>query len=139
GYTVTVCVFATLPVAWIGAAQSFGQSMVVALGAAGVVVAMLVWAVPRDRIAVGAAAIVASAASGVGVAAFLPAPVDVHLAYGAVTCGCVAFFAIIGLVVGRIWCRGRLRVAAGWGFPSAVALAMAAPAVYVAGQLISLA
>src|SRR5699024_2449810 len=123
------CVFATLPVAWIGAAQSFGRSAVVALGAAGVIIAILVWAVPRDRIMVGAAAITASAGAGVGVAAVVPAPIDVNLVFGAITAAGVAFFGIIGLIVGRNWCRGRLRVAAGWGFPSAVALAMAAPPV----------
>src|SRR5699024_6213941 len=85
GYTVTLCVFATLPVAWIGAAQSFGRSAVVALGAAGVVIAMLVWAVPRDRIMVGVAAIIASAGAGVGVAAVVPAPIDVNLVFGAIT------------------------------------------------------
>lgn len=139
GYTVTLCMFATLPVAWIAATQTFGRSVVVALGAAGIVVAMLVWAVPKDRYAVGVAAVLAASLAGVGVAPIVPTPIDVNPVFGAVTAGCVAFFAIIGLVVGRNWCRGRLRVAEGWGFPSAIALAMAAPVVYVAGQLISLA
>ena len=139
GYTVTLCMFATLPVAWLAATQSFGRSIVVALGAVGVVVAMLVWAVPKDRFLVGVAAVLAAGLAGIGVAVVVPTVINVNLAFAAVTSGCAAFFAIIGLVVGRNWCRGRLRVADGWGFPSAIALAIAGPVVYVAGQLVSLA
>src|SRR5699024_12687404 len=68
GYTVTLCMFATLPVAWLAATQSFGRSIVVALGAVGVVVAMLVWAVPKDRFLVGVAAVLAAGLAGIGLA-----------------------------------------------------------------------
>lgn len=139
GYTVTLCVLVTLPTAWIGAAQSFGHHTVIALGAAGVAVAMAVWAIPRHRVVVGAIAMALAALSGVAVAMLMQTITPASLVYGAATSASSAFFAITGLVVGRNWCQGRLRVSAGWGFPSATALALAAPAIYVAGQLISLA
>lgn len=135
GYTVTLCVLVTLPVGWIGAAQSAGRAIVVLLGALGVAIAMGVWAIPRDRVIVGAASVAAAAGGGAGVAVLLPSLADVGPAYGAVSSAGAAFFAITGIVVGRSWCQGRLRVETGWGFPAAMALTLSAPVVFIAGQL----
>ena len=48
-----------------------------------------------------------------------------------------ALFAILGQVLARAWSQGRVHASAGWGFPGAMAIAMAGPIVYLAGQLVT--
>jgi hypothetical protein len=47
-----------------------------------------------------------------------------------------ALFAILGQLLGRSWSEGHKHPAASWGLPGALSVALAAPIVYIAGQLI---
>ncbi len=46
-----------------------------------------------------------------------------------------ALFAILGQLLGQTWAKGHTHPTS-WGLPGALSLAMAAPIVYIAGQLI---
>jgi len=131
GYAVSLGVFAALSVGWIGAAQSLGSAEAVAVGAAGVAGGLLVWLLPFDRWMCGSAAVVAGAAAGAGVSHAL----NMTWAFGIAVGSGAALFAILGQVLGRAWAQGRTHAAAGWGFPGAMSIALAAPIVYVGGQL----
>jgi hypothetical protein len=132
GYAVALGVFAALTVGWIGAAQSLGDAEVVAVGAAGVAGGLIVWLVPIDRWLCGSAAIVAGAVAGAVVAY----EVDLTWGLGVAVGSGAALFAVLGQILGRSWSQGRAHAAAGWGFPGAMSIALAAPIVYVGGQLI---
>ena len=56
--------------------------------------------------------------------------------FGVAIGSAAALFGVLGQVLGRAWSRGRTHAAAGWGFPGAMSLALAAPLVYVGGQLV---
>ncbi|MCW2799286.1 MAG: hypothetical protein JWQ70_758 [Aeromicrobium sp.] len=131
-YAVALVVFAALTVGWIGAVQSLGDAEVVAVGAAGVAGGLIVWLVPIDRWLCGSAAVVAGAVAG----AVVSYQVDLTWGLGVAVGSGAALFAILGQVLGRLWSQGRTHAAAGWGFPGAMSIALAAPIIYVGGQLI---
>lgn len=134
GHAITLGVFAALCVGWIGAARSLGDAEVVAIGAAGVATGLVVWLLPIDRWVGGSLAVLAGGAAGaavaLGVDSFLTWVFGVAVGSGA------AMFAVLGQLFGRSWSQGRAHAAAGWGFPGAMSVALAAPIVYVGGQLI---
>ena len=134
-YAVSLGVAAALASGWIGGAQSLGGSSVVAIGAAGVAAGVLVWALPFDRILMGSAAIVAGAAGGAVVAFTVDSVVTVI--FGIAVGSAAALFAVLGQVFGRAWVSARSHASVGWGFPGAMSIALAAPIIYVGGQLVA--
>lgn len=135
-YAVTLGVFAALATGWIGAAQSLGGAEVVAIGSAGVAAGLLGWLVPIDRFVAASLAILTGAVGGAAVAASVDSPMT--WLFGVAIGSAAALFAVLGQVLGRAWSRGRRHAAAGWGFPGAMSVALAAPLVYVGGQLIGM-
>jgi len=133
-YAVTLGAFAALSAGWIGAAQSLGDAEAVAVGAAGLAAGLLVWLVPLDRFVCASFAVVAGAAGGAAVA--LLADSTLTWVFGVTIGSATALFAVLGQVLGRAWSRGRTHASAGWGFPGAMSIALAAPLVYVGGQLV---
>lgn len=134
-YAVSLGVAAAIASGWIGAAKSFGGAPVVGIAAAGVVAGLLVWLMPYDRVLMASAAVVAGAAAGAGVAFFVDSFVTVL--FGVAVGSAVALFAVLGQVFGRAWVSGRSHASVGWGFPGAMSIALAAPIVYVGGQLVA--
>lgn len=132
GYAVALGVFAALTVGWIGAVQSLGDAQVVAVGAAGVAGGLIVWLVPIDRWVCGSAAVLAGAVAG----AVVSYEVDLTWGLGVAVGSGAALFAVLGQILGRSWSQGRTHAAAGWGFPGAMSIALAAPILYVGGQLV---
>lgn len=133
-YAVTLGAFAALSSGWIGAAQSLGDAEAVAVGAGGLAAGLLVWLVPIDRWICASLAVVAGAAGGAAVALYVDSTVT--WVFGVAVGSAAALFAVLGQVLGRAWARGRTHAAAGWGFPGAMSIALAAPLVYVGGQLV---
>lgn len=133
-FAVALGVFAALPAGWIGAAQSLGAPEVVAIGAAGLGAGVVAWAVPLDRWVCGSAAVVLGGAAGAAVAVGIDSLVTWVL--GVAIGSGAALFAVLGEVLGRAWSQGRTHASAGWGFPGALSVALAAPIVYVGGQLV---
>ena len=133
-YAVALSVFAALTVGWIGAVKSFGDAEVVAVGAAGVAAGMLVWLLPIDRWVCGSGAMVAGAAAGVAVV--LNVDTVMTWVLGVSLGSTAALFAVLGQLLGRQWSEGHRHPAAAWGLPGAASIALAAPIVYIAGQLI---
>lgn len=135
GYAVTLSVVTAFTAGWLGASQSLGDAEAVAVGAAGLSAGLVVWLLPIDRwLCVGLSAL-GGAAGGALVAAFVDSSMTIF--FGVVVGAGSALFAVVGQVVGRTMVRGDLRPAARWGFPGAMAVAFAAPVVYVGGQLIT--
>lgn len=133
-YAVALGVFAALAAGWIGASQSLADPEGVAVGAAGVGVGLLVWLLPIDRWVCGCLAVVAGGAAGAAVV--LNVDSTVTWVYGVAVGSGAALFAMLGQVLGRAWSRGRTHAAAGWGFPGAMSIVLAAPIVYVGSQLV---
>jgi hypothetical protein len=133
-YAVTLGVFATLAVGWIGAAQSLGDAEVVAVGAAGVAGGLLVWLLPIDRLMCGSFAVLAGGAAGAAVVMGVDSTMT--WVFGVAVGSGTALFAVLGQVLGRAWSQGRTHAAAGWGFPGAMSIVLAAPIVFIGGQLI---
>lgn len=133
-YAVTLGAFAALSSGWIGAAQSLGDAEAVAVGAGGLAAGLLVWLVPIDRWICASLAVVGGAAGGAAVALYVDSTVT--WVFGVAVGSAAALFAVLGQVLGRAWARGRTHAAAGWGFPGAMSIALAAPLVYVGGQLV---
>lgn len=133
-YAVTLGAFAALSSGWIGAAQSLGDAEAVAVGAGGLAAGLLVWLIPIDRWICASCAIVAGGAGGAAVAIY--ADSTLTWLFGVAVGSAVALFGVLGQVLGRAWSRGRTHAAAGWGFPGAMSVALAAPLVYVGGQLV---
>ena len=136
GYAVTLCTFASLAIGWIGAAQSIGGAPVVAVAAIALAAALLVWLVPFDRWVIGSLAVAAGGVGAAFAAPYLGDTSGMTWAFGALVGVGVATFAILGQVLGRAWCSGRRHASAGWGFPGALSLALSAPIVFVASQLL---
>lgn len=134
-YAVSLAVAAALASGWIGGAQSLGGAPVVAIAAAGVSAGVLVWALPFDRILVGSAAIVVGAAAGALAALAVDSVVTV--VFGVAVGSAAALLAVLGQVFGRAWVSSRTHASIGWGFPGAMSIALAAPIVYVGGQLVA--
>jgi hypothetical protein len=133
-YAVTLGAFAALSSGWIGAAQSLGEAEAVAVGAGGLAAGLLVWLIPIDRWICASAAVLAGAGGGAAVA--LNVDSTLTWVFGVAVGSAAALFAVLGQVLGRAWSRGRTHAAAGWGFPGAMSIALAAPLVYVGGQLV---
>jgi Tfp pilus assembly protein PilW len=133
-FAITLGVFAAVSAGWIGAAQSLGAPEVIAIGAAGLGAGVVAWAVPFDRWVCGSAAVVLGGAAGAAVAVGVDSVVTwvLGVAIGSGT----ALFAVLGEVLGRAWSQGRTHASAGWGFPGAMSIVLAAPIVYVGGQLV---
>ncbi len=134
-YAVSLGVAAALTAGWIGGGESLGGAPVVVIAAAGLAVGLLVWALPADRIYVGAAAVLAGAAAG-AVAALLVDSIVTWI-FGVAVGSAAALFAVLGQVFARAWVSGRTHASIGWAFPGAMSVALAAPVVYVAGQLVA--
>jgi len=133
-YAVSLATAAALTTGWIGAAQSLGSHVAVIVGAVGVTAGLLVWSIPGDRYLLGGAAVVAGAAAG----AVVPFVVDTFVTplFGVTVGSGAALFAVLGQVMGRALISGRRHASAGWGFPAAMSVALAAPIVFVGGQLV---
>ncbi|MGH3459742.1 hypothetical protein [Aeromicrobium sp.] len=132
---VSLALFASLASAWIGATRSASGPDVVTIAAVGLAASLLIWMIPIDRYVCAAAAItvgaVASAAAALVVGGLPTWVFGLAIGSGA------ALFAILGQVLARAWSQGRVHASAGWGFPGAMAIAMAGPIVYLGGQLIT--
>jgi len=135
GYAVTLSVVAALAAGWIGTAQSLGDAEAVAVGAAGLAAGLVVWMLPVDRWLCLGLATIAGAGGGAVVAASVDSPTTVF--FGVVVGAGAALFAILGQAVARVVARGNLQPSARWGFPGAMAVAFAAPVVYLGGQLVT--
>ena len=132
---ISLALFASLASAWIGAARAAAGSEVVTIAAVGLAASLLVWMIPIDRYVCAAAAITAGAGAS-AVAAVVVDGLPTWLFGIAIGSG-TALFAILGQVLARAWSQGRVHASAGWGFPGAMAIAMAGPIVYLGGQLVT--
>lgn len=132
---ISLALFASLASAWIGAARAAAGPDVVTVAAVGLAASLLIWMIPFDRIVCAAVAIMV----GAGASAAAAVVVDgVPTWYFGVAVGSgTALFAILGQVLARAWSQGRVHASAGWGFPGAMAIAMAGPIVYLSGQLVT--
>lgn len=139
----SLALFAAMSSAWIGAARASGSttsgmstgSEVVTLSCAAVAAGVATWVLPRHRGVAGVSALVVGGAAAAGSAWLLGSAL--HLLYAATVGAGAAGFAVMGLVVGSVWTRGRGHVSAGWGFPGALAFVLTAPVVYISAQLAS--
>lgn len=135
-YATALCMFAVLPVGWIGASQSLGGAPLVALGSIAVGVALLVWLAPGGRAVVGIAAVVAaSVVTGLSTL-YLSGPANMGLIFGAIVGAGIGLFAILGQLLGRAWSVAPGHSAAGWGFAGAMSLALSAPVVFISSQFL---
>jgi hypothetical protein len=133
--TVLVSVVAALTAGWLGTAQSLGDAAAVSVGAAGVAAGLVVWLLPIDRFVCLGLSTIAGAGGGAGVAATVDSPMTVY--FGVLVGAGAAVLAILGQVVARTMAGDSWQPAARWGFPGAAAVALAAPVVYLGGQLIT--
>ncbi len=132
---ISLALFASLASAWIGAARAASGPDVVTIAAVGLAASLAVWMVPIDRYVCAALAITVGAAASAGAALWVDGlPTWV---FGVTIGSGVALFAILGQVLARAWSQGRSHASAGWGFPGAMAIAMAGPIVYLGGQLVT--
>lgn len=136
GHAVTLGVFAALAASWVAAARAASGAEVVIVGAAGIAAALLVWALPLDRVLAASLALLAGGGGAV-LATLLVDGVTTAL-FGVVIGMTAAIFAVLGQVLGRAWSAGRHHSADTWGFPGALAVALPAPVVHVCGQLLGL-
>ncbi len=132
---ISLALFASLASAWIGAARASSGPDVVTIAAVGLAASLLVWMIPIDRFVCGAIAVTVGAAAS-AVAALMVGGLPTWVFGVAVGSG-TALFAILGQVLARAWSQGRVHASAGWGFPGAMAIAMAGPVVYLGGQLVT--
>ena len=135
GYAVLVSVVAAFTAGWLGTAQSLGDAEAVSVGAAGLAAGLVVWLLPVDRWLCIGLSTVAGAGGGAAVAAGVDSPMTIF--FGVVVGAGAAVLAVLGQVVARTMAAGNQQPAARWGFPGAMAVAFAAPAVYLGGQLIT--
>jgi hypothetical protein len=132
---ISLALFASLASAWIGAARAAAGAEVVTIAAAGLAASLVVWTIPIDRYVCAAAAIMVGAAASAAAAVVVDG-MPTWLFGVAIGSG-TALFAILGQVLARAWSQGRVHASAGWGFPGAMAIAMAGPIVYLGGQLVT--
>jgi hypothetical protein len=135
GYAVTLAVVASFAAGWLGAVQSLGDADVVAVGAAGLGAGLLAWLLPVDRWICLSLSTLAGAGGGAAVAAVVDSSMTVY--FGVVVGAGAAVLAVLGQLVGRIMVGRGSHPAVAWGFPGAMAVAFAAPVVYLGGQLIT--
>ncbi len=132
---ISLALFASLASAWIGAARAASGPDVVTIAAVGLAASLLVWMIPIDRYVCAAVAITVGAVSSAAAAVVVDGiPTWV---FGVAVGSGTALFAILGQVLARAWSQGRVHASAGWGFPGAMAVAMAGPIVYLGGQLVT--
>ncbi|WP_370201218.1 hypothetical protein [Aeromicrobium sp.] len=131
--TVLVGVVATSAAGWVAASGESASIDVVAMAAAALSVALLVWSVPGDRVLLGSGAVTAGALTGVLVSATVEGTGTwvLGLAVGGAAAGC----ALLGQVLGRAWSVGALPGPQTWAFPAAVSVALVGPAVHVGASL----
>jgi hypothetical protein len=138
---VALAMFAATASAWIGAARASGSvaariaigGEVVTVGCAGMAAGMVIWAIPMNRTVMLVGAPLAGGATGAGASVVMDT--QLHWSYAACVGLGAAGFAILGVVLGRAWTQGRGHLSAGWGFPGALAFAVAGPLVYIGAQL----
>lgn len=135
GYAVLVSVVAAFTAGWLGTAQSLGDAAAIAVGAAGLGAGLVVWMLPVDRWLCIGLSTVAGAGGGAVVAASVDSPMTVY--FGVLIGAGSAVFAVLGHVVARSMSGDNPSPGAQWGFPGAMAVAFAAPVVYIGGQLIT--
>jgi hypothetical protein len=135
GYAVLISVIAAFTAGWLGTVQSLGDAAAVAVGAAGLGAGLLVWALPVDRWLGLGLSTIAGAAGGAVVAASVESPMTVY--FGVLVGAGSAVFAVLGQIVARAISGESPSPGARWGFPGAMAVAFAAPVVYIGGQLIT--
>lgn len=135
GYAVMLAVVAAFTVGWLGAAQSLGEAPIVAVGAAGLAAGLVVWLLPVDRWLCIGLSTLAGAGGGAAVAASIDSSMTIYL--GVVVGAGAAALGVLGETVGRVMLGDGGHAAVRWGFPAAVAVAFAAPVVYIGGQIIT--
>lgn len=135
GYAVLVSVVAAFAAGWLGTVQSLGDAAAIAVGAAGLGAGLVVWMLPVDRWLCIGLSTLAGAGGGAVVAATVDSPMTVY--FGVVVGAGSAIFAVLGQIVARTMSGANLSPGARWGFPGAMAVAFAAPVVYIGGQLIT--
>lgn len=136
-YAVGLAVSAALAVGWIGAVQSFGDAACVAIGAAGVGAGLLVWMIPIDRWWCLSLSMLAGGLAGAAVVVGVDTIFTVLA--GVLVGASSALFAVLGQVVARATTGVGTHPAVLWGYPGALSIALAAPVVYLGGQLVTLA
>lgn len=134
-YAVLIAVVSALSAGWIGTVQSLGEAAAVSVGAAGLAAGLVVWMLPIERWLCLGLSTLAGAGGGAVVAATADSVMTVY--FGLVVGAGSALFAVLGQVVARAIAHGNLQPSARWGFPGAMAVAFAAPIVYIGGQLIT--
>lgn len=134
-YAVVIAIVSALTAGWIGTVQSLGEAAAVGVGAAGLSAGLLAWMLPIDRWLCLGLSTIAGAAGGAAVAATADSAMTIY--FGLVVGAGSALFAVLGQAVARIMARGNLQPSARWGFPGAMAVAFAAPIVYIGGQLLT--
>jgi hypothetical protein len=132
---ISLALFASLASSWIGAARAAAGADVVTIAAVGLAASLLVWMIPIDRFVCAAVAI--SVGAGASAATALQIDRLPSWEFGIAVGSGTALFAILGQVLARAWSQGRAHASAGWGFPGAMAIAMAGPIVYLSGQLVT--
>lgn len=138
---VTLTVFSALASAWIGAVSASGSRSgtltiggdLVTCACAAVGVGLLGWVVPWSRPVGAAVSMGVGAAASAGTAWLIGGELVWPFA-AAVGMGATGF-ALIGLLIGAAWTRGRGHVATTWGFPGALAFVLTGPLVYIAAQM----
>jgi hypothetical protein len=132
---ISLALFASLASAWIGAARAAAGGEVVTIATVGLAASLLIWMIPIDRYVCAAVAI--SVGAGASAAAAVVVDGLPTWLFGIAIGSGTALFAILGQVLARAWSQGRVHASAGWGFPGAMAIAMAGPIVYLGGQLVT--
>lgn len=128
--TVTGVVLAVLTASWPVTAVLRNGDTLVTVGAVGVGVCALGWAVPGPRGVIGPLAVLAAAAAGWVVLPMLSGPYAA--AAGAALAGAGAAVAAVALVAATWWAQGAREHLA---LVAALPLALAAPVVHLVGQL----
>jgi len=136
GYATSLAMFAALVSSWVGAARAASGPDVVTISGVALGAALLVWPLPIDRFV--SAALAVTVGSGAGAVAALVVDGLPTWFFGVAVGAGIALFGVLGQVLGRAWSQGRSHVTStGWGFPAAMALALAGPIAYLGGQLVT--
>lgn len=134
--TVTLGVLTCLGAGWVAAAGASSSTDVVLAGALALAAALLVWAVPGDRVLVASASVVAGVVAGGAAPLLVDGPGTWVL--GSAVGGAAALCAVLGQVLGRAWTVGRSTGPEGWAFPAGLSVVLVGPVVHVGAQLVVL-